>query len=47
MTERRPRNEGTPSEPRINNSLFYLKLTLCELGESDEYMLVISAHPDH
>ena len=34
-------------KPRINNSLFYLKLTVCELGESDEYMLVISAHPDH
>ena len=34
-------------KPRINKSLFYLKLTLCELGESDEYMLVISAHPDH
>ena len=34
-------------KPRINNSLFYLKLTLCELGGSDEYMLVISSHPDH
>ena len=34
-------------KPRINKSLFYLKLTLCELGESDEYLLIISAHPDH
>jgi hypothetical protein len=34
-------------KPRINNALFYLKLTLCELGERDEYLLVVSAHPDH
>lgn len=34
-------------KPRINNSLFYLKLTLCDLGESGENMLVVSAHPDH
>lgn len=33
--------------PRINNSLFYVKVTLCELGESDECMLIISSHPDH
>jgi len=34
-------------KPRINDSLFYVKVTLCELGERDEYLLVISAHPDH
>jgi hypothetical protein len=34
-------------KPRINKSVFYLKLTLCEIGESDEYMLVISAHTSH
>ena len=34
-------------KPRIHGSLFYLKLSLCELGEPDEYVLIISAHPDH
>ncbi|MCR4411865.1 MAG: hypothetical protein NUV77_05495 [Thermoguttaceae bacterium] len=34
-------------KPRINNTLFYLKLTLCELGQPGEYVLLISVHPDH
>ena len=34
-------------KPRINDSLFYLKVTLCGLGEPEAYLLVISAHPDH
>lgn len=34
-------------KPRINNSLFYLKLTLCDQGERNESMLVVSSHPDH
>jgi len=34
-------------KPRINNRLFYLKVTLCELGDPGEYMLLISAHLDH
>jgi hypothetical protein len=27
--------------------LYYLKASLCDLGESGEFMLLISAHPDH
>lgn len=34
-------------KPRMKNTLFYIKVTLVELGQPDEYMLVISAHPDH
>ena len=34
-------------KPRINDLLFYVKVTLCELGDPEEYLLVISAHPDH
>jgi hypothetical protein len=34
-------------KPRVNNTLFYFKLTLCELGEPGEYMLLISVHPDY
>jgi hypothetical protein len=34
-------------KPRIDGTLFYLKVTLCELGEPDEYLLILSAHPDH
>ena len=34
-------------KPRIEDCLYYLKATLCELGERDEYLLLISAHPDH
>ena len=34
-------------KPQIEDTLFYLKLTLCDLGMPNELMLVISAHPDH
>ncbi len=34
-------------KPRINGLLFYLKVTLCELGDSGEFMLIISSHLDH
>jgi hypothetical protein len=34
-------------KPRINGSLLYVKVTLCRLTQSDEFMLIISAHPDH
>jgi hypothetical protein len=34
-------------KPRLKNTLFYIKVTLVELGQLGEYMLVISAHPDH
>ncbi len=32
---------------RINGALFYIKMTLVDLGSPSEYMLLISAHPDH
>lgn len=34
-------------KPRINDTLFYLKVALCDVGTPDEYMLLISAHPEH
>ena len=34
-------------KPRINSILFYIKLTLCDLSQPDESLLIISAHPDH
>ena len=34
-------------KPRINNSRFYIKVKLCELGEAGEFLLLISAHLDH
>jgi hypothetical protein len=34
-------------KPRLNDTLFYLKLTVCDLGERTERMLVVSSHPDH
>ena len=34
-------------KPRINNSRFYVKVKLCELGEAGEFMLLISVHLDH
>lgn len=34
-------------KPRISGSLFYFKVTLCELGDPGEFMLIISAHLDH
>ena len=34
-------------KPRMKGNLIYVKVTLVELGQPGEYMLVISAHPDH
>jgi hypothetical protein len=34
-------------KPRMKGNLFYVKVTLVKLGQPDEYMLVVSAHPDH
>lgn len=34
-------------KPRINDQLFYIKLTLIELGEPNDRILLISAHPSH
>lgn len=33
--------------PRIDNALLYIKVTICELGQPGELLLVISAHPPH
>jgi hypothetical protein len=46
----RGQHAGLPAfemKPRINTELYYLKVTLCDLGEQEEFMLLISAHPDH
>jgi hypothetical protein len=45
-----PNLVGQPAyeiKPRMKGHLFYVKVTLVELGQSGEYALVISAHPDH
>jgi hypothetical protein len=34
-------------KPRIGGLLFYLKVALCDLETPDEFMLLVSAHPDH
>jgi hypothetical protein len=31
-------------KPRISDRLFYLKVTICKRHDSNEYMLIISAH---
>ena len=46
----RGQHAGAPAfemKPRIDGVLFYLKVALCDLDTPDEYMLLISAHPDH
>jgi hypothetical protein len=46
----RGKHAGQPAyeiKPQIDKTLFYLKLTLCDLGKPHELMLVVSAHPDH
>ena len=46
----RGQHAGSPAfemKPSISHSLFYLKVSLCDVGEPDEYMLLLSAHPDH
>jgi hypothetical protein len=46
----RGQHAGAPAfemKPRINDTLFYIKVALCDLETPDEYMLIISAHPDH
>jgi hypothetical protein len=45
-----PELKGIPAyemKPRINNVLFYIKVTLLEVGAPGERMLLISVHPDH
>ena len=34
-------------KPRINDTLFYIRVVLVRLGDPDEYMLLMAAHPDH
>ena len=46
----RGQHAGAPAfemKPRVDDTLFYLKVALCDLDSPDEYMLLISAHPDH
>jgi hypothetical protein len=45
-----PELAGTPAyemKPRIHDILFYIKVTLLEIGGPGERMLLISVHPDH
>jgi hypothetical protein len=45
-----PGHIGQPAyelKPRLNNTLFYIKVALVELDTPGEYMLIISAHPSH
>ena len=34
-------------KPRINNMLFYIKVAVCDRGDPAEYLLIVSAQPDH
>jgi hypothetical protein len=34
-------------KPRIRNLLFYIKVTVCDAGDPGEYLLIVSAHPEH
>lgn len=34
-------------KPRIDGTVFYIKVAVCEIDTPDEYLLLISAHPDH
>jgi hypothetical protein len=46
----RGQHVGAPAlemKPRVDDTLFYLKVALCDLDSPDEYMLLISDHPDH
>jgi hypothetical protein len=45
-----PGHVGMPAyemKPRINHSLFYIKVALMKLGEQNEHMMLSSVHPDH
>jgi hypothetical protein len=46
----RGQHAGAPAfelKPRIDGTLFYLKVALCDMETADQYLLLISAHPDH
>lgn len=34
-------------KPRVDSTVFYIKVAIIELGQPCEYLLLISAHPDH
>lgn len=34
-------------KPHINSMLFYIKVTVCVAGDPGEYLLIVSAHPEH
>jgi hypothetical protein len=38
---------GYEIKPRMKGILFYVKFALVGLGNPGEYMLIVSAHPDH
>ena len=45
-----PGLQGEPAyemKPRIDGIMFYLKVALIKLHQPGEYLLLISAHPDH
>lgn len=45
-----PALQGEPAyemKPRIDGVVFYLKVALIKLHQPGEYVLLISAHPDH
>lgn len=45
-----PGLQGEPAyemKPRIDGLVFYLKVALIKLHQPGEYLLLISAHPDH
>ena len=45
-----PGLQGEPAyemKPRIDGVVFYLKVALIKLHQPGEYLLLISAHPDH
>lgn len=45
-----PGLQGEPAyemKPRLGGVIFYLKLALIDLNQPGEYLLLISAHPDH
>jgi hypothetical protein len=45
-----PRKSHFSKSPKVQGytpSTTYLKVALCDLDTPDEYMLLISAHPDH
>lgn len=50
ITKRATGHEGKRAyvgKPRLVDVLWYMKVSIEERGEPGEYLLLISAHPDH